>query len=507
MHVVYRRCLHVPSAHRLVGDPMTVTNRPSRLDSSTFVDAIGGATRRRPLLSSWRASRRTYRRAAIALDLVAGLVVPVAVAAISGAVVLLPVLGLLAVGYVAAVALAHGYDSRRAASGSGEYKAVLAATAACGAAVVLTDFYGVTNLDPLSVTVAGMVVCLTSVASRMVLRTLARSARQHGGFSRRTLVVGSAPQLAPALRDLADVERFGFEVVGACLPADDHRDQISGVPVWGSADQASALVQDRLVDAVVVSSSAMDTDELRRFRWSLEKSDIELLVAPNLSEVLSDRVGLRSVSTTPLLSVSNGPTGLQRVAKSVFDRVVAAALLAVFSPMIGAAALLVRATSSGPAMFRQQRVGVDGTPFTMLKIRTMVVDAEARKDRLAATDGNQVLFKMARDPRITAVGAVLRRFSIDELPQLWNVLRGEMSLVGPRPPLPSEVAKYDVMAVHRLHVRPGLTGLWQVSGRSDLDWEHSVRLDLRYVDNWSMSLDLKILARTFGAVLGARGAY
>jgi len=168
----------------------------------------------------------------------------------------------------------------------------------------------------------------------------------------------------------------------------------------------------------------------------------------------------------------------------------------------------IRLSSKGPALFRQTRVGVDGREFTMLKFRSMVVDAEARReDLLGLSDGNGVLFKMRDDPRVTKVGKVIRRFSVDELPQLINVVRGDMSLVGPRPPLPEEVAGYSSDATRRLRVRPGVTGLWQVSGRSDLSWEESLRLDLRYVDNWSMALDLSILWRTWRAVVQGAGAY
>jgi lipopolysaccharide/colanic/teichoic acid biosynthesis glycosyltransferase len=166
-------------------------------------------------------------------------------------------------------------------------------------------------------------------------------------------------------------------------------------------------------------------------------------------------------------------------------------------------------SSPGPALFRQTRIGADGRPFQMVKFRSMVVDAEERLKELRqeSDDGNGVLFKMRRDPRVTPVGSLLRRFSVDELPQLWNVVRGDMSLVGPRPPLPQEVARYSDDATRRLRVRPGMTGLWQVSGRSDLSWEESLRLDLRYVDNWSLTLDVTILWRTFRAVLGRSGAY
>ena len=193
--------------------------------------------------------------------------------------------------------------------------------------------------------------------------------------------------------------------------------------------------------------------------------------------------------------------------KRAFDVCVSALALLVLSPLLLAIAFAVR-TDGGPALFMQERIGLDGRRFRLLKFRSMVPDAEDMLSNLLAfSDGNGVLFKMHDDPRVTHVGSVLRRFSLDELPQLWNVVRGDMSLVGPRPALPEEVARYDVDPTRRLVVKPGLTGLWQVSGRSDLTWAESVRLDVQYVDNWSLRLDLRILVRTVRAVLGHRGAY
>lgn len=194
--------------------------------------------------------------------------------------------------------------------------------------------------------------------------------------------------------------------------------------------------------------------------------------------------------------------------KALFDRVLGLLLVLVGLPVLAVVAVLVKIDSQGPILFKQRRIGAQGEPFNMLKFRTMVENAEALLGSLAdANDGNEILFKKRDDPRVTRVGRVLRRYSLDELPQLFNVLRGDMSLVGPRPPLPSEVAKYESDAVRRLRVKPGLTGLWQVSGRSNLSWEESLRLDLRYVDNWSLVLDLQILARTARAVLSGSGAY
>jgi exopolysaccharide biosynthesis polyprenyl glycosylphosphotransferase len=194
--------------------------------------------------------------------------------------------------------------------------------------------------------------------------------------------------------------------------------------------------------------------------------------------------------------------------KRILDRLLGIGLFLALSPLLSVIAVAIRRSSPGPVIFRQIRIGEDGKPFEMLKFRSMTVDAEDRREELVESDeGNGVLFKIRDDPRVTRVGALLRRYSLDELPQLWNVVRGEMSLVGPRPPLPREVIGYSADATRRLRVKPGMTGLWQVSGRSDLSWEESLRLDLRYVDNWSLASDATILWRTWRAVIGRSGAY
>ena len=183
-------------------------------------------------------------------------------------------------------------------------------------------------------------------------------------------------------------------------------------------------------------------------------------------------------------------------------------LLVVALPVLGLLVLVVRIDSPGPGLFRQVRIGRDGTPFVMYKLRTMTVDADRALDALlASNEGSGLLFKIHDDPRVTRVGRLLRRTSLDEMAQLINVVRGEMSLVGPRPALPTEVAQYDDVELRRLAVRPGITGLWQVSGRSDLSWDSGMSLDLHYADNWRLRGDASILARTFGAVVRRRGAY
>jgi exopolysaccharide biosynthesis polyprenyl glycosylphosphotransferase len=301
-----------------------------------------------------------------------------------------------------------------------------------------------------------------------------------------------------------------FELVGALVDT-SRSDVIEGVPVVGASRDASAVVAKLEVDAIAVAAwSTFSQLELRRLAWELEGTDVDVLVAPNLTDVAGPRLSIRPVAGLPLLHVDKPEfTGIRRVAKGLFDRGIALATLILLSPLLLTFVVAVRLDSPGPALFRQERVGRGGRTFWMLKFRSMRVDAERELDDVQSHNVHDKgpLFKAPDDPRITRVGRVLRRASLDELPQLWNVLRGQMSLVGPRPPLPGEVAQYAHDVYRRLLVKPGLTGLWQVSGRSDLTWDESVRLDLYYVENWSLFLDVSILMRTFRAVVAARGAY
>ena len=305
-----------------------------------------------------------------------------------------------------------------------------------------------------------------------------------------------------------------MRVVGACVSDLDDPAvaelRANGIPVLGSQHDTLHVVECCGIEAVAVASNPQMTGQaLRRLGWSLEQQDVDLLISPGIVEVAGPRLTLRPAAGVPLLRVERPvSSGLRYGVKLLADRLLALLLIILASPVLIGIALVIRHDSPGPALFTQDRVGEGGRLFRVFKFRTMVVDAEARLADLARDDeGNGILFKIHTDPRITRVGKVLRRFSIDELPQLFNVLRGEMSLVGPRPPLPSEVDAYESDAVRRLRVRPGMTGLWQVSGRSDLSWGDSVRLDLWYVDNWSFALDTQIVVRTARAVFAGQGAY
>jgi exopolysaccharide biosynthesis polyprenyl glycosylphosphotransferase len=269
------------------------------------------------------------------------------------------------------------------------------------------------------------------------------------------------------------------------------------------------------VEAVLVGSlptggaRASHAVGLRRLAWELEPEGVQLLLAPGLESVTPPRIDVLHFAESPVILVRQPSyAGGKYVGKRVLDIVLALVGLVVAAPIVAAAAVAIRREDGGPVFFRQQRVGVDGRPFTILKLRSMREGADIAVDRLAAlNEADGPLFKVRADPRVTRIGRFLRRYSIDELPQLWNVLRGDMSIVGPRPPLPRETERYEDRARRRLLVKPGLTGPWQVSGRSDLAWEDGLLLDLSYVENWSVSGDLRILAKTVGAVLSRAGAY
>ena len=351
----------------------------------------------------------------------------------------------------------------------------------------------------------GLVLLL---AGRALGRQILVAARSRGLSVHRVVVVGDRRAVVTLAAELRRERAAGFEVVGACLAEPGGRfRETDELPVLGTLDDIPAVVRAYDADTVAVAS-AVPAELVRRLSWALEGSGVDLVVAPSVVDVAGPRISVRPVAGLPLLHVDEPEfTGGKRLAKAVLDRVLAALLLALLSPVLLGVALAIRLDSPGAALFRQTRIGREGRGFRVVKFRTMYVDAEARLAELAArneTDG--LLFKMTEDPRVTRLGRVLRRTSIDELPQLLNVLAGDMSLVGPRP-LPVKDSDFIGDVRRRLLVRPGITGLWQVNGRSGLSWDDAVRLDLYYVENWSIALDLMILLRTVGAVLRGTGAY
>jgi exopolysaccharide biosynthesis polyprenyl glycosylphosphotransferase len=319
------------------------------------------------------------------------------------------------------------------------------------------------------------------------------------------------PQAVADLVGLLRRDRFnGLHVVAACLAGRVGLNEIAEVPVLGGLGSVSTAVEQFGADTVaVVACPEMNGIRLRELAWQLEETGTDLCVAPALLDVAGPRTTIRPVAGLPLLHVDHPElAGGKQVIKALFDRTAAALSLILLAPLFAVIAMIIRLDDRGPVFFRQIRIGLDGQPFKLYKFRTMVVDAEQRKAELEAlNEGSGVFFKMRRDPRVTKAGFWLRRWSLDELPQLLNVLSGDMSLVGPRPALPNEVARYGDHMRRRLVVKPGITGLWQVSGRSGLAWEEAFTLDLRYVDNWSLALDLQILWKTWSAVISGSGAY
>jgi exopolysaccharide biosynthesis polyprenyl glycosylphosphotransferase len=409
--------------------------------------------------------------------------------------------------------VARSYEERFLWLGPEEFRRVFGAAVMLLASVATVAWALELQVARGFVVLALLVATVLTLALRYAHRHWLHRRRGHGDYMQTTILVGHRGAVAALDEQIAREAYHGYRVIGCCLPADEHEaglDAFNGLPVLGSLDQVAEIVTRYEVDAVaVLPCPELDGSALRRLGWDLEKTRSELLLAPAVTEVVGTRVQIRPVSGLPLLHMERPElTGVRRLTKEAVDRVAAASGLLLLAPVLLAITVAVAASSRGPVFFRQQRVGRDGQVFSILKFRSMFVGADRDVDELQAeSDGNGVLFKMRNDPRVTRVGRFLRRNSLDEVPQLFNVLRGEMSLVGPRPPLPSEVERYGFDMQRRFLVKPGLTGLWQVSGRSDLSWDDSVRIDVRYVENWSLMFDFMILWKTVGAVLRGSGAY
>ncbi|MEU5142987.1 sugar transferase [Streptomyces sp. NPDC021139] len=360
--------------------------------------------------------------------------------------------------------------------------------------------------------VAVPAIAIVTMISRYALRVRLHRQRKEGRCLRPVLAAGSPDTVRDLIARTRRFPHLGWRVDAVCttLGPGPEDDQLDGVPVVGPLEHVAHHVRrDGYRVVAVTPDPHWSPHRLQRLAWNLEGSEAEMIVAPVLMEVAGPRLHVDAVLGIPLLRVSMPTfTGGRRAVKAVADRLGAVILLTLFAPLMVFVALLILVDSRGGAFYRQRRVGKGGREFTILKFRTMVAGADRARAALAdRNEGAGLLFKLRRDPRVTRVGAVLRRYSIDELPQLFNVLTGSMSLVGPRPPLPEESAAYGPDIRRRLLVKPGLTGLWQISGRSDLPWEEAVRLDLRYVEDWSLALDAVILWKTLRAVVHGQGAY
>ncbi|WP_331461788.1 MULTISPECIES: sugar transferase [unclassified Arthrobacter] len=354
------------------------------------------------------------------------------------------------------------------------------------------------------------------LAGRTLVRRLLRIERKQGRSTATVLVIGGPTSVEHLVRSLQSQPMAGYLPVATYLPLASPGtiiDPALGLPTLGygsSIEELTQTIRASAPDAVALSSGVpLAPRTIRELGWALADLDIRMIMAPALTDVAGPRIHTQPLAGLPLIHVSTPNLGgWQRLTKRVFDIAGALFLILLSSPLLVLTALLIRLDNPGPVLFKQVRVGASSDNFWMLKFRSMVVDAEDQlRDLKRHSEGNGVMFKMKADPRVTRVGKFIRRYSIDELPQLFNVLGGTMSLVGPRPPLPSEVETYEIYMRRRLLVRPGLTGLWQVSGRSLLSWEDTVRLDLYYVENWSLAGDIAILLKTFRAVVSRHGAY
>ena len=406
--------------------------------------------------------------------------------------------------------LAGGYNPRFIGTGSDEFRRILNAAAGLTGSVAVVSYAAGLHLARGYVGIALPAAAAMDLAARYRLRKHLHAQRSRGRSTRRVIAVGHAGAVADLITTLRRDTYHGLSVVAACLAGANDADQVAQVPVAGTLDNVTAAVGRFGADTVaVLACPEMGPGRLRELAWELEKTDTDLCVAPILLDVAGPRTTIRPVAGLPLLYLDHPElVGGTRVVKSAFDRACAACALLLLAPLFSVIALVIRATDGGPAFFAQPRVGRDGRAFTVYKFRTMVLDADTQKLLLSTdNEASGVLFKIRQDPRVTPVGRWLRRWSLDELPQLLNVMLGDMSLVGPRPALPEEAARYCSQMRRRLAVKPGITGLWQISGRSDLPWEETVRLDLRYVENWSFALDLQILWKTWSAVLSGAGAY
>lgn len=406
------------------------------------------------------------------------------------------------------------YDLERLTWGAGEFSGVLRAMAMGVVAFILATYAlktpGLSRAWTLFA--FGLAVLLVS-GGRVAVRFWLQYQRHRGRLLRRTLVVGSNPEARSILRTLAANPTQGLRAVGVL--ASSRAEELSLdycadlVPALGNARDLAAVVREHGIDTVIIASSAFDHEVLSRMIAELRGVDVSIHISSGLFEVLTSRVLVREIAGVPLITVTG--VSLSRWAqmrKRVFDLAVSSAIVVIGLPVWLLVITAIALDSRGPIFYRQPRVGRHGRTFGMFKFRSMVVDADTRLSELAAAnEASGPLFKMKDDPRVTRVGKWMRKFSIDEFPQLLNVLRGEMSLVGPRPPLMREAEQYSDHHWRRMEVLPGMTGLWQVSGRSRLTFDEMVRLDLFYIENWSLGFDLSIMARTIPAVVFARGAY
>jgi len=420
--------------------------------------------------------------------------------------------GVLVVAWMSVLALSDSRSSRIVGSGTLEYRRVADASLRVFGAIAIIGFLLRVDLARGYLLVSLPLGLALLECSRWLWRQWLVRQRRHGRYSARLLLVGSERSVADLAQALLRSPDVGYSVVGACLADGTVRGTVVGtdVPVLGAVEDIETAMATTGADTVAITSTDhLPAAKVKQISWGLEAGQQHLVLAPSIIDVAGPRIHAVPVAGLPLIHVqiprlSSG----QQLVKRVADLLLSLIGILLLIPLAVVLAILVRLSGSGPILFSQVRVGLQGRPFRMLKFRTMVVDAEDQLPSLLHLDrdtGNEVLFKLRDDPRITPVGRFMRRFSLDELPQLLNVVAGHMSLVGPRPHLKSEVDQYGEHVHRRFLMKPGITGIWQVSGRSTLSWEDTVRLDLSYIENYSLVSDLVIMLKTVKAVLRPGG--
>ena len=422
-----------------------------------------------------------------------------------------------AVLWLSAISVFHARSTRIIGMGIDEYRRLASASFWTFGIIAMVTLLAKIDLARGYLAVALPVGTIGLLTSRHLWRKYVCHKRGQGHYQTMVLAIGDRTGVTHLAHELIRSPKDGHVVVGVCIPgygpprgdtlAVDGRD----IPILGDETTAVAAIDSCGADTVAVTRTGhFGVHGIRDLMWRLETLDVDLVVSPGVMDVAGARLTVRPIAGFPLLHVEKPQyEGAKRFQKRAFDFCFALAALIATAPLLITAAIWIKLSSKGPVFYRAERIGLDGRPFTMLKLRTMVDGADTQLERLLPLNegAGGMLFKIREDPRVTGIGRLLRRFSIDELPQFINVLKRDMSVVGPRPPLRREVENYNGEVKRRLLVKPGVTGLWQVSGRSDLTWEDSVRLDLSYVDNWSMAGDLVIIARTLKAVMASDGAY
>ncbi len=507
------RPLSVVEELSVVPDVSVEDEAPEAPEISAVREIEGPEGQAAPQARTWQ---RRYLRSVLVVDILVALDAALLTLLVRPGPYIRPVMVAVAVAlplvWVGLLGLARAYDERIFGIGSDEYRRVLSAGVALVASAAFFSYaFQLTVARGFVLIVLPFTVALDLFA-RYILRHRMHRRRLQGECMKRVVVVGDHKAALTMVSQLRRFPHHGLQPVAVCLTyGSDHstlRDV--GLPTLVGVERALEAVHEHNADVVaVLTGPVMAGPNLRRLSWDLEGTDTELLVSAGLIEVAGPRVHVTPVDGLPLLNLAAPRfSGASRVGKGLFDRLTALIALIVLAPFLLAIAVAIKVGSRGPVFFLQTRIGRAGRTFRMVKFRSMVPSAEQQRGGLLdQSDRDGPMFKMQADPRITGVGRWMRRYSLDELPQLFNVVIGQMSLVGPRPPLPEEVSEYDDDVKRRLLVKPGMTGLWQVSGRADLPWEESVRLDLRYVDNWSLAFDLVILWKTARAVVHGEGAY